>query len=243
MALGQQSATALGDWVPGGCADPLSLGGRRSHCLGCLWGRPATPLPPEETGSPRSRAGTQQPRFPRVHPKERAGGCHAPQQGHLGQSASLEAMRTPFLTKPQPHPQRHQRKALCGAEEGPGCPPEHKGPSFSRHWLLSAQPRSARPHPGWHAKGLLRASFHFAVPSCERGVVGGCTGCTHAPTAAAGSPASPGAPSCCSRWSIQSLSPQVTPAPGVAHMFSPLASAAESTRIPVRRGLLTTGGQ
>lgn len=36
---------------------------------------------------------------------------------------------------------------------------------------------------------------------------------------------------------------QVTPAPGVPRVFSPLASAVESTRIPVHRGLLTTGGQ
>lgn len=64
-----------------------------------------------------------------------------------------------------------------------------------RHWPLSPRPHSARPHPSWHAKGLLRAlfplcfSFFYKEKWWEA-----LLGYVCAPAAASASPAEPRAP-------------------------------------------------
>ena len=239
----------------GASPDARSLGrecgGRRKHCLGRLPGGRPPHHPPNSTGPPGEQQGRWLGRgtsssctstFPGRVPKERVGSCRRRAhrtEGTWARARHQGAVRIPSSPRSRQRPQRRQRRALCGGEDGPG-PPHGAQRAILLGTLASVTTAAQCPAPPQLArKGATSCfvSFLFFLLLQEKWWEA-LLGYVFAPAAASVPPAEPRAPARLLSF-IRSLvvTPVSPPAPWAPCTFELLGSAVKTVRIPVHRDL------
>ena len=148
-------------------------------------------------------------------------------------------MRIPSSPRSRQRPQRRQRRALCGGEDGPG-PPHGAQKAILLGTLASVTTAAQCPAPPQLArKGATSCfvSFLFFLLLQEKWWEA-LLGYVFAPAAASVPPAEPRAPARLLSF-IRSLvvTPVSPPAPWAPCTFELLGSAVKTVRIPVHRDL------